>query len=1015
VCAALGDGRALAVRVESSLGTASLAVEEAAADVFLGAVLGFDVPPGTAEVTLPAAYRGQPALLDIESAHDQNLPSWMVADWPHGVRRELAPEATAQGAVRVDIPAPAALPEPRTRLTVGDGDLREVIRRVRFLVREMNVGLGEAAEACRQGLRALAQGSFAGAAQALREVERGLAAAQPDRRAEQVTLVGHAHIDMNWLWAMAETRQVCHDTFRQVLAFMEEFPPFTFSQSQASTYQLLERLDPALFERLRQRVKEGRWELLGGMVDEGDTNLSSGEALARSFLLGQGYFLKTFDRLATVGWLPDNFGHVAQLPQILRLAGIGSFYGHRCMPKQGPFVWEGSDGSRVLVYVTPTYNGEITPRLRDLPAEYDPQHRKLIWVYGVGDHGGGPTRRDVTRAIAYDRMPGFPTIRFGTAEEFFRSLAPDVPDYPVHRGELQYIFEGCYTSIARIKEGNRRCESSLYGGELLSALLSLDGFRYPADTLRAAWQTLAFNQFHDILCGSAVHESNRESIAAYDVALDQAEEVRYSALRTLASKVPTAAARGQPVVVFNPLARPVTDVVEAELFTYLQPPTARLQGWGTGGTVDPATFVSRAKPVDLGQGPYATIALADEAGAPVDAQIVEGKVFPHGYRIKVRLVAKDVPACGHRLFYARPAECPGKPQATLEVTGTTVQTPFLRVEVNPRTGHVTRIYDRVRRKEVLAKGAKANRLRIFMEKPHGMSAWNLGPISAVHELDKAEAVKVVEEGPVRAVIQVWRKWNRSAFVQRIIAHRDLPRVDFELDAHWFELGGPRDDAPMLRVAFPLNVKKGRFVCDTPFAAVERPTNGREVPAQKWTDLSSAVSGGAALLNAGKYGHRCEGATLEMTLLRASYEPDPYPDQGPHLIRYSLVPHAGDWKAAGVDEAGQRFNTPLMALETPPGQKGELGASGSLLSLGPDNLLLAAVKRAEDEDGLIVRFVESRGQTANAELTVPKAPKSAARVDLLERPLEGGAAPLLDGRSVRVAVRPHEIVSLRLRF
>ncbi len=214
-----------------------------------------------------------------------------------------------------------------------------------------------------------------------------------------------------------------------------------------------------------------------------------------------------------------------------------------------------------------------------------------------------------------------------------------------------------------------------------------------------------------------------------------------------------------------------------------------------------------------------------------------------------------------------------------------------------------------------------------------MSAWNLGPVSEVHELSEADAVRVTESGPVRAVIEVWRHWARSTFVQRIIVYRDLPRVDFELDARWFELGSPDQDAPMLRVGFGLNVRKGRFVCDTPFAAVERPTTGQEVPAQQWVDLSGRAAA-QALLNETKYGHRCTGEELEMTLLRASYDPDPYPDQGPHLIRYSLLPHAGDWQTAGIAQAGRAFNLPAQAIETPPAATGDLPAGTSLLSLAP---------------------------------------------------------------------------------
>ncbi len=495
---------------------------------------------------------------------------------------------------------------------------------------------------------------FAGAAAALQAMEKTLAATQPNRKHQQIMLVGHAHIDMNWLWTSAETVQLCHDTFRQALSFMDEFPQFTFSQSQTSTYVMVERTDPAMFERIRRRVGEGRWELLGGAVTEGDTNMSSGEGLVRTLLYGQRYFLSRFGKTARVGWLPDNFGHVAQLPQILNLAGMKYFYAHRCQPQRGAYVWQGIDGSTVIHYVTPNYNGEITVETRLLPEQYNPKARRMMWIYGVGDHGGGPTRRDVTAALAYDKLPEFPKFEFGTAEKFFGSLEDERAELPVHRGELQYVFEGCYTSIARVKEGNRRCESALYAAEMLAAMAHLHGLDYPAGPISEAWQQVAFNQFHDILCGSATNESNRESVGSYDLALDKAREAQYASQRRLAAAVPSSGGDGQPLVVFNTLPFQRTDIVEAEVFSYVAPPAATVRTWGYGSPhPKPGTWVQPIIPVDVGQGPYATVRLTDSSGKPVDAQMVDGKLFPNGYRLKVRFLAKDMPACGQQLYFVR--------------------------------------------------------------------------------------------------------------------------------------------------------------------------------------------------------------------------------------------------------------------------------------------------------------------------------------------------------------------------
>ena len=1002
---ALGSGAKLRLVTTCSSGEVSAPLPaDVAPRLFALVMTGFDLEARPdAELAAPTPFRGAPALAEIRPESEAHMPRGV--GWPKMPRRVVSAEETAAGGVVLGLEPPLGLPHPRARITFGDERLVDLAKRVRFVMAELSAEVDTSAvsELGREGLTALAEGDLAAASSILGRFYDKLSASAADRKDQVITLSGHAHIDMNWLWVSSETAQCCHDTFRQVLSFMDEFPEFTFSQSQSSTYRYVEEQDPQMFERIRQRVAEGRWELLGGMVDEGDTNLSSGEGLARTLLYGQRYYMEKFGRRALVGWLPDNFGHVAQLPQILRLSGIRYFYGHRCMPTQGPFVWEGVDGSCVLNFVTPTYNGAVTPELRHFPEQYDPMGKRLLWVYGVGDHGGGPTRRDIEAAIEYNDMPGFPRFEFGTCETFYRSIESDADKYEVHKGELQYIFEGCYTSIARVKEGNRRCENTLYDAELVSALAALEGHPYPAEAIYDAWYDVCYNQFHDILCGSAIHESNRESIGRYDAALAEAEGARYGGLRALAARVPTKSDRGQPVVVFNQLGRSRTDVVGAEVFSHLAPPMAELGGWGHWMGMQP-------RPIDVGQGPYATMHLEDETGRVIDAQIVDGKLFPNGYRIKVRFLAEDVPACGVRLYYVRPDQ-PGYVQdGSLTVDGTTIETPHLRVEIDKKTGHVVSIYDRARRKEVL--DGPANVLKIYMEEPHGMSAWNLGPITETHTLDKAESVRVVENGPVRATIEVEREWNRSRFKQKIIVYRDVPRVEFELDVRWFELGGPDVDAPTLRVGFPLRVSGGAFCGETPFAVCRRSKDGQETPAQKWVDLSGR-GGGAALLSDSKYGHRCTDATVETTLLRASYDPDLYPDQGPHKIRYALLPHKGDWVAGGVHEEGVGFNLPLLSVETPPGQGGDLPSGAGLISVDPDNVFLSCVKRAEEGESLIIRFYEAHGCEAEAVVNLPKNVMAVSRVNLLEEPLEGVVPAMADGSRVRVSVKPHEVVTLKV--
>ena len=873
------------------------------------------------------------------------------------------------------------------------------------------------ASVVREALAAFGAGDRGAFERKLGELKEALLAGVPDRKGDTAYLVGHAHIDMNWLWTWRETVQSCQDTFRQAVAFMREFPDFRFSQSQPSCYQAVEATDPELFRLITEMVREGRWEILGGMLTEGDTNLSSGEALARSFLLGQRYFMNRFGKTARVGWLPDNFGHVSQLPQILRLGGCEHFYFHRCRPHLGSFWWEGTDGSRVLCYSNFTYNGDMTP---GLTGEFDrivPETKRLMHVYGVGDHGGGPTREYVEHAIRLNETPHFPTLRFATAEEFFDNEDPLAADRPVHRGEMQFTFDGCYTTVTRVKEGNRRCESALYGAEFAASLRKIAGDAYPADDLRRAWEIVAFNQFHDILCGSAIHEANAEAVADYKWARSRAEFERTKALRALADEVKTDTALGTPVVVLNTQPRQRTQVVEVEVFSYDKPAGADLVSWADYY----GAWHAKARG---GPGSAAGITLRDHEGRAIPAQIVGGQDFPPGWRTRVQFLAENLPAGGYRTYHVDPTNVgefnePFAPNGKGEL-----KTDTLDVTFDMKTGEIKRLLDRRTGRELVsAKGAKkggANRLRIYVEKAHGMNAWVIGGIEATHDLTDAEYVRVTESGPVRTCVETLKRWGHSKFIQRTYVYRSHPRIDFELEAHWFEVGEAGKPHPLLRVVFPLAFKDPRFDCHVPFDVVARPTDGTEVPAQQWVDLTDGEAG-VALLNETKYGHsfvKGEGkkdeGELRLTLLRACDDPDRYPDQGMHFIHYSLFPHAGDWKS-GVWQEGEAVNVPTLSAEPPSAslrpKEPTRPAEDSLISLEPATLVLSGLKEAEEGGELVARIVEVEGAETEAVLTLPVEVKSARRLDLIEMPLEDVPAPAVDGRSVRVKVRAHEIVTL----
>jgi alpha-mannosidase len=828
----------------------------------------------------------------------------------------------------------------------------------------------------------------------------------PDLSGKTAFITGQAHIDMDWLWKHDETVKIAQDTFRQVAAFMDEYPDFRYIQSQAAVYKAVEKADPALFERIRGHVMEGRWELGGGMWVEADTNLSGGESLARSFLLAQRYFLDRFGRIARSGWLPDNFGHTSQLPQILKLAGCETFYTKRCSPRNGFFWWEAPDCSRVFCYANKFYNQAITTDITREFEDISPGGSTIFIPFGVGDHGGGPTRKDIDTARLLNDTPRFPKMRFSTFENMYDSFGREKAELPVYQGEMQYTFEGCYTSVARVKEGNRRAESALYTSEFLSSLSRFIGGAYPAEDLRQAWETLLFNQFHDILPGSAIHESNLDASAGHTWAISRADEARDAAARQIADRVKLPRGQGQPIVVFNLQPRERASLVEAEIFTHSAPASAHLSYWG-----DPYDG-GRIEPVDVGQGNAPTVMLRDPAGKVIPAQVVWGKNFPPGWRSRILFAAVALPAGGYRAYTVDTTR-PGEDNRLFDADSGVFDTDFFTIKTDMSNGDIVSLRDTRTGTEYAKSGM--NRLRIYVE-DGGANAWNFGGFTRIEDITAVESVTVTERGPVRACIETVKKWGNSRFVQRTYIYRSYPRIDFELDVHWFERYDAAAGAPMLRVVFPVALNNPRFFCHVPFNAVERPTDGREVPAQRWVDISDGVRG-IALLNRSKYGHSFQDGELRLSLLRSFNNPDLYPDVGVQHIQYALFPHSGDWKNGVWDEA-DAFNVPPLAVEPPSSALGraneDLPAEQSFLSIDRGDVMLSGLKQAEDGGETIVRLVEVNGERTSALFSMPMDVVSCRRLDLIERPLDGAMKPVVNGGKVSVTLRPHEIVTLGMK-
>lgn len=783
-----------------------------------------------------------------------------------------------------------------------------------------------------------------------------------------IYLVGHAHIDMNWKWLWPETIDVCRNTFSTVSKLMDEFPNFIFSQSQPAAYLAMQQNAPAVFSTIKDRIKQGRWDTIGTTWVEGDTNMASGESIVRSILYGKRYMRKQFGVDSDVCWMPDTFGHAWTLPQILAKSGIKYYYFTRCNPGHPLFWWYAPDGSRVLAYSFGKYDSRIERDGMRKDAEAFTSAAGVndyMRVYGVGDHGGGPTREMLQNAKELQKDPDYPKLKFSKVSDYFKTVLNSRKDFPAWKSELYGIFRGCYTSHADIKRWNRESENILPCAEKFSAIAAARWHEpYDASGFEQAWRNTCFNQFHDLLCGTAIHGSYDYSKELYEDAIYRAKGALNEVVDVIIRHIKTTGP-GVPIVVFNPLSWPRTDTVN----------------------------VASPFPAET-----AYVMIKDEAG----------KTWPgRNMGDRLNFTAHSVPAMGYEVFWARKADEPVP--SGIKASDTTIENQFFRVRVNPDQGVIESIYDKNNKREIVPAGSAAGLLRILLEKPDEMSAWSIGSIVGHENLRGDTEVVLMDSGPADASLTFDHEYGDSQFTQTVTLHDSVPRIDLRISADWQEVGSKDKPVPMLEAAFPTNLANPKATFEIPFGSIERPTKGAEVPAQKWIDISDA-SYGVSLLNDCKYGFDVNGSVMRATLLRASYRPDPVPDKGLHEMLLSIYPHKGDWRAAGTARRGYEINEPLIGVIA-TAHKGSLPASQSFVSVDAPNVIVTALKKAEDDGSLILRFYEAHGTPCKAAVKVSLPVHSFVETDLLERPT-GKKAPITNGRFT-VKVAKHEIKTIKL--
>jgi alpha-mannosidase len=881
--------------------------------------------------------------------------------------------------------------------------------------RPVEQGIENAARAVDLG--ALRQAKQEALDASLQEAHSLLSAVKPVLQGTAVVLTGNAHIDAAWLWPWTETVDVVHRTFGTALQLMNEYPQYTYTQSAAAYSQWMEEKYPALHQQIVDRVKQGRWEMVGGMWVEPDLNMPDGESLVRQLLVGKRYFKNKFGVDVRIGWNPDSFGYNWQLPQIYKKSGVDYFVTQKMAwndTNQLPlklFWWQSPDGSRILTYFPHDYVNQIEPtRIASdvaVARKLNPGTALMMHLYGIGDHGGGPTRSMLDSGLHWT-TPGrvAPPMRFGTAADFFsgietkldtshaptwnyRALAsgvaplPDPPagklSLPVWNDELYFEYHrGVMTTQANHKRNMRESEEELLNAEKYSSLAWLFGEKYPSARLNEAWQKGLFNQFHDLAAGSGIGVIYKDAQRDYDVIRWITDEATTGALNAISAEVQTGnAADGVPVMVVNPLAWPRTDLVSLD--------------------------------VQLPAAPKAGLSLRDPQGRDVPFQTLTHDGSTNSYRILAEV--RDVPSLGYEILHVVPR---GSSVTTdLKADGLTLENSLLRVIVDPKTGCIKSLYQKATKFESISDGGCGNQLQAFQDTPKDYDAWNIDADFDQHmtTLDKADSVELTEKGPVRATIRITRTWQNSRFVQDISLYAGLDRVDVANNIDWHETH------MLLKAAFPLAASAPHATYEIPYGSIERPTtrnNGWEaakfeVPALRWADLGDGIHG-FSLINESKYGYDAKGNVIRLSLLRSPVWPDPKADRGHHQFSYSLYPHAGDWRRALTVRRGYEFNYKLRAFQV-EAHEGSLPAYHSFLSIAGDDVVLTALKKTEDGDALLLRLYEWAGKTADVRIGLPDSATAASLTNLMEKP-EPAALPLTN-HQITVPVHPFEIVSVRV--
>jgi len=772
-----------------------------------------------------------------------------------------------------------------------------------------------------------------------------------------VHMVGQAHLDPVWLWRWTEGRAEALATSQSAVDRLNEYADFHFTRGESQVYRWIEEENPELFARILSYIDAGRWHVVNGMVVQPDMNIPCGEAFVRQALLGKTYMRDRLGVEPRIAYCVDSFGHAGTLPQILRSCGFDAYVFMRPGPheKELPanvFWWQGPDGSRIPTYRIPiAYTTRVADHAQHIKSALDampPALDQTMCFFGVGNHGGGPTKAQIENVLEIAAEREDLNVHFSWPDAYFEAVADKMDALPTVAEELQFHAVGCYSAVSELKRGYREAENALLLAERMATLAELWANQpFPRDRFYALWHELSFNEFHDTLGGSSIREAEDDAIRALGGITNMSQQIVNDAGRQVCSRIDTRGP-GSTVVIFNPFGQHVHQYVEYEPWTDWQ--NWRDGAWG----------------------------LIDDSDRPVAYQSIETHEALSSTRSSLnRLVfAVDVPPMGYRTIRF----APDLPQPELTGCATAqedaLENDLLRVEFDTANGNIVSCIDKATGTEFV--GDRGWNVAQVMD--DGSDTWShgvrgYGPASGSFTHAR---LHVMDTGPLQASVLIERTYGDGHWRQQVVLRYGDPQI---LIRNWLTWRG---EYKLIKLACDVAVTEPRATHDIPFGWCTRPTDGAEVPTHMWMDVSGSSAAdserlvGAALLNDGRYGCDVQDTVMRLTILRcppyAYHQPHvsgskhryDWIDQGFHQFALALLPHVGRWQESFVVQRARELNMPLPLI-TMHAHGGDRPLSDSSLELTSPEMELTALKPAENGDGFIVRVVDRYGRGAEGEL------------------------------------------------